>query len=186
MKLSTHGQFPILNLTTFTGEKITVPSSGNAFTHIQFRRFADCPICNLHLRHFTTQREKLDDAGIHEVIFFHSTTEELKRYQDHLPFDCIADPNRTYYRRFDVEPSWRALLSWQALGSALKEVFRSKRWWREASQGLNGLPADILLNSSGLIVAVKYGIHADDQWSIDDVIHLSQSIEVTQPSQVHL
>jgi hypothetical protein len=36
------------------------------------------------------------------------------------------------------------------------------------------VPADFLINQTGTIVAVKYGAHADDQWSVDEVIELAK------------
>lgn len=35
------------------------------------------------------------------------------------------------------------------------------------------LPADFLVDDIGAIVALKYGAHADDQWSVDDVLDLA-------------
>ena len=36
-----------------------------------------------------------------------------------------------------------------------------------------GLPADFLIAPSGQIKAVKYGTHAYDQWSVDELIALA-------------
>ena len=36
-------------LVSVTGNRIAVPDP-NRLAHLQFRRFAGCPICNLHLR----------------------------------------------------------------------------------------------------------------------------------------
>ena len=36
-----------------------------------------------------------------------------------------------------------------------------------------GLPADFLINQNGQIVAVNYGAHANDQWSVDDLLAIS-------------
>jgi len=33
-----------------------------------------------------------------------------------------------------------------------------------------GLPADFLIAPEGRIIASKYGVHAFDQWSVDEVI----------------
>ena len=39
-----------------------------------------------------------------------------------------------------------------------------------------GLPADFLLDPTGLIKAVKYGEHAYDQWEVDEVIALAARV----------
>jgi hypothetical protein len=36
--------------------------------------------------------------------------------------------------------------------------------------GSLGLPADFLIASDGRVLALKYGRHADDQWSIDELL----------------
>jgi hypothetical protein len=33
-----------------------------------------------------------------------------------------------------------------------------------------GLPADFLIDAGGVIVGAHYGRHADDQWSLDEVL----------------
>jgi hypothetical protein len=40
------------------------------------------------------------------------------------------------------------------------------------SGGPLGLPGDFLIAPSGQIKAVKYGTHAYDQWSVDELIAL--------------
>ena len=36
-------------LTAVSGERVAVPDP-DRLVHLQFRRFAGCPVCNLHLR----------------------------------------------------------------------------------------------------------------------------------------
>jgi len=39
--------------------------------------------------------------------------------------------------------------------------------------GQLGVPADFLVASNGRVVAAKYGQHAYDQWSIDELLTLA-------------
>lgn len=39
-----------------------------------------------------------------------------------------------------------------------------------------GLPADFLLDADGTVAAVHYGRHADDQWSVDQLIDINRSL----------
>jgi peroxiredoxin len=32
------------------------------------------------------------------------------------------------------------------------------------------VPADFLIDETGKIISFKYGVHADDQWSVDEVL----------------
>ncbi|HEX4559363.1 MAG TPA: AhpC/TSA family protein, partial [Mycobacterium sp.] len=36
-----------------------------------------------------------------------------------------------------------------------------------------GMPADFLIAPDGAVVARKYGEHADDQWSVDELLRLA-------------
>ncbi len=45
-----------------------------------------------------------------------------------------------------------------------------------------GLPADFLFDLNGRVLAGKYGQHADDQWSVEEVIALARST-ASSPSQ---
>lgn len=39
-----------------------------------------------------------------------------------------------------------------------------------------GLPSDFLLDADGTVAAVHYGRHADDQWSVDQLIDINRSL----------
>jgi hypothetical protein len=39
-----------------------------------------------------------------------------------------------------------------------------------------GLPADFLIDPDGSVVAVHYGRHADDQWSVDQLLDIHRSL----------
>ncbi len=41
--------------------------------------------------------------------------------------------------------------------------------------GRLGLPADFLIAPDGSVLACKYGSHAYDQWSVDDILALSRA-----------
>ena len=79
------------SLQTVRGSEISIPD-GTRIVHLQLRRFAGCPICNLHVRSIARRHDELVAAGILEVVVFHSTAEEMRAHSD-LPFDVVADPN---------------------------------------------------------------------------------------------
>jgi len=149
--------------------------------HLQFRRFAGCPICHLHLHSFLRRASELDPY-VREVVFFHSSVEELRPHLAHLPPVTIADPDKRIYRAFGVEAGRRALLHPKAiLAALLSSAVASYRivQGRQAlparlpQGGRFGLPADFLVSRAGRILACHYGLHADDQWSVDDVLELA-------------
>jgi len=52
-------RFPDLGLAAISGETVPIPDPDGALTHLQFRRFAGCPICNLHLRSVSARIEEI-------------------------------------------------------------------------------------------------------------------------------
>ncbi|MCI2415923.1 AhpC/TSA family protein [Saccharopolyspora sp. K220] len=159
-------------LVAVTGERIRVPDSEH-LVHLQFRRFAGCPICNVHLRSIVQRHDEITAAGIREVVFFHSPAAELRSYD--LPFAVIGDPGKRYYREFGVESSLRALLhprTWGAIlrGSALTLMGKYRPPAAAQAGGRLGLPADFLIAPGGRVHAAKYGAHAYDQWSVDELL----------------
>lgn len=143
--------------------------------HLQFRRFAGCPICHLHLRSVVARHDEIIAAGIEEVVVFHSTAEALLRYRSDLPFAVVADPDRVLYAEYGVESALRAVVNprvWSAaaLGAVLQ---RSPGAALGSGEDHLGLPADFLIASDGCVVARKYGRHADDQWSVDEIVELA-------------
>ncbi len=95
-------------LVTIRSERVRIPDS-RMLVHLQFRRFAGCPVCNLHLHSIVQRHEEIVAASIREVVVFHSTAEELLPYAGNLPFAVIADPGKQLYVDFGVESAPRAL-----------------------------------------------------------------------------
>lgn len=90
----------------------------------------------------------------------------------------VADPLKDLYRTLGVESSPRALFNprlYPGVPAVLAQVARTALRFRRAprlapTRGQRGLPADFLLDARGQVVAVKYGLHASDQWSVDQLL----------------
>ncbi len=182
-KLAAGGHVPSRSLTSMTGARVAVPDA-DQLVHLQLVRFAGCPICNLHLRSVSARSEEIAKAGIHEVIVFHSSAQALRKYEAQLPFVVIPDPDKKLYREFGVESSLRSLGNpkvWLTVARAFtRSVWATLR--RRAPMapliphgGLLGLPADLLIEPGGRVVAAKYGTHASDQWSVDELLEISRA-----------
>ena len=170
--------FPRLELTASSGRPVTIPDPAGDFVHLQFRRFAGCPICNLHLRSIVSRYEEIRSHGIREVVVFHSTVTELAKYEAELPFPLIADPERHLYQRFGVESRPGSMLSGRALRAAIagQTAALARRSTMRAfgpirpTGGPFGLPADFLIAPDGRLAALKYGQNAYDQWTVDELL----------------
>ncbi|MEV6135047.1 peroxiredoxin-like family protein [Nocardia sp. NPDC051990] len=174
---------PTRELVTIADSTLRIPDQ-DCLTHLQFRRFAGCPICNLHLRSFAVRHAEIRAADIREIVVFHSSAAELRKYEGDLPFDLVADPTRTLYREFGIEAQPRALLDPRAWPTILRSVVTVSMAVRRKEKpappakpegGRLGLPGDFLIAPDGRVLASKLGQHADDQWSVDELLALVPS-----------
>ncbi|MCP2341000.1 peroxiredoxin-like family protein [Actinomadura rupiterrae] len=166
-------------LTSVTGAPVRVPDP-ERIVHLQFRRFAGCPICNLHLRSFAVRHAEIEAAGVREVAVFHAPADELREHVAELPFDVIPDPDRKLYAEFGVESRPRALLDprvWPAIVRAVVTglLRRDPLPKSRPTGGRLGLPGDFLIAPDGTVLASKLGAHADDQWPLDEMLALTKS-----------
>jgi peroxiredoxin len=170
--------FQRLQAKNIHGVEVSVPRSAG-WTHVQFRRFAGCPICNLHLQSFVARHSEVVDAGIREVVIFHSPDDELLPYQGRFPFDVIGDPKKMLYRKYGVESSISALLAPKAFGASLRGNLKKDKpkLGGLPNGGIFGLPADFLVAPDGVVQAVHYGTHAYDQWTVDQLLELTRSLK---------
>jgi peroxiredoxin len=155
--------------------KVSLSGSKARFVHLQFRRFAACPICNLHVQSFVARNAELQAAGIHEVVVFHSPVKSLLPYQGKFPFDVIADPEKKHYAEFGVGTSIFAILDPRVWPAISQSMALKDNPVGEPEGGPLGLPGDFLIAADGKVVASHYGRHAYDQWSVDEVLKLAKS-----------
>ena len=168
------------------GDAVSVPDPRKRI-HLQLRRFAGCPICDRHLHAVATRHAEVEAAGIREVVVFHSTADELRKYEDDLPFAVVPDPHKKLYVELGVEAGPLALLDPRVWPTLVRAVWRSlvrvlsgKSAWPSLMPdgGRWGLPADFLLDRDGRVLALHYGEHAGDHWSVDELLALASSSDV--------
>src|SRR5262245_4229128 len=173
MKFKPGDLVPATTLESVTGEPIRLPDPSR-LVHLQFRRFVDCPICNTHIAELRRRAREIEAAGIKEVIVFHSSATSIRSYQKNVPFVLVGDPKKDLYKGFSVETSFGFLSSLKALGAWTRGIAHGHFGLRSFPGGPLGLPGDFLIAPSGQIKAVKYGTHAYDQWSVDELIALAK------------
>ena len=172
------------DLTTIHGKTVRIPDPG-LLVHLQFRRYAGCPVCNLHMRSVAARHDEIRAAGIREVAVFHSDPETMLPFQGALPFDAVADPDRTLYAEFGVGtmPLTNALRlrSWRAAARGLAAA-PTLRGIGPKGQTSLGLPADFLIAPTGKILAAHYGRFTDDHWPVDDLLTLAREAGPGSPA----
>ncbi len=190
-RISAGTVLPARELVTISDVPVPIPDPRQV-VHLQLRRFAGCPVCNLHLQSFVRRHQELVAASVREVAVFHSSARELCRHAGRLPFAVIADPDKQLYAELGVEASPRALLDprawWPILRAIMHAVVAILRG-RAAAPALKphggrfGLPADFLIAPDGRVIACKYGEYVDDQWSVDEVLHLAGAVPIENPAR---
>ena len=169
---------PSRELTTVGGETIRVPDDAG-IVHLQFRRYAACPVCNLHLRTFARRYDEIVRARIIEIAVFHSPADELRGHD--LPFALVADPARALYKEFGVEKSIRSVFDPRACGAMLRGIAAFGVTLPRLGESPFGLPADFLISPGGVLIDHKYGSHADDQWSVDELLNKVEATKHATP-----
>jgi peroxiredoxin len=164
-------------LTTINHQPVRIPD-GERLVHLQFRRYAGCPVCNLHLRSFVGRHREILAAGVREVVVFHSPAKAMREFQGELPFAAISDPGRVLYAEFGVGMMNPLVAldprSWRAAGRAISRA-PSLRGATGRGERHLGQPADFLIAADGRILAAKHGKRVDDHWSVDDLLALAGS-----------
>jgi peroxiredoxin len=163
--------------TTIHGKQIRIPDS-ERLVHLQFRRYAGCPACNVHLRSIALRHDEILATGIREVVLFHSSRQTMLEFQGALPFAAIADPEKKIYAEFGVGKmsplSAFDPRSWRAVYRALTRSPNLRGAMGKGEQHM-GLPADFLIGSDGVTLAAKYGEYVDDHWSVDNLLALART-----------
>ncbi|RDI44968.1 redoxin domain-containing protein [Nocardia mexicana] len=160
------------------GTSVVAVPDAKRLVHMQFRRFAGCPICHLHLRSVARRHDEIAAAGVVEVVVFHSDAAALRKYQDDLPFTVVADPGRVLYTEFGVESSPTSVAHPRAMLAAARGAIHQRSVGAALGRGEDhfGLPADFLIAADGRVLDRKYGTHADDQWSVDDILDRAERL----------
>ncbi len=174
VKLQVGQSIELQKLETINSTYIDIPFRTQV-THLQFRRFSGCPICTLHLQTFVERHIDLVSSGIREVAVFHSSKDVLLVHESTTPFAVIADPEKILYQQFGVEKSLASIFHPGAWSAAIRGLLKYSIRPSEKIESYFALPADFLIDKDGTILACKYGRHADDHWSVDEVISLTVS-----------
>lgn len=146
-----------------------IPHTG--LLHLQFRRFAGCPICTLHLASFAHRHEELVAAGIQEIVVFRASREAVAAFHGTVPFPLVADELGALYQDFGVRSSLRAAIAPRAWAQALIDLGQGQPLPKpETASAALIHPADLLIAPDGRVVDAHYGSDAQDAWSVDDLL----------------
>ena len=162
-------------LHSIQGTTVEIPHP-TLLTHLQFSRFVGCPVCDLRVHETIDRYDELVDHGIQEVVVFQSSRQAMNKRLGDAPFPLISDPTKSLYKAFGVRTSIAAMLNPKMLPAGIKGIWHYGVKLPEIRAASFILPADFLIDSSGKVLASKYGTHYDDQWNIDELLRLAESL----------
>lgn len=168
-------------LESVQGDAVQIPPPAQIMLHLQFRRFAGCPICNLHLHSYIQRHRELAENQIQEVVVFYSPKSAMLEHQLNAPFPFVADPDKKLYKAFGIEASIMSVLNPKAWPYAVKGLIKQGPGFPSHGVSALGLPADFLIDSTGMVITVHYGKHASDQLDFDELLELVRKARQCTP-----
>ncbi|MGB9128889.1 MAG: redoxin domain-containing protein [Thiobacillus sp.] len=138
---------------------------------LSFFRFASCPFCNLRMHQLVSRFDELG-GRFTVVAIFDSPLDNLREHTDrhHSPFPILADEHGTYYAQYGIEHS--------ILGVLKGMFFRMPTMMRGMFKGyvplkikgsMTTMPADFLVDESGVIRRTYYGQDEGDHLPFDEL-----------------
>ena len=154
---------------------------------LKFYRFADCPVCNLHVRTLVRRHDEVAAAGLTTVALFHSPLSRTERKQGFdLPFHVIADPEKQIFGAYGVEASLGGMFDGKVArdyASAMRAGYFSRPFGHHG--GIKGHPADFIIDAEGVIKHAHYGESYADSLGVDDVVSLARELGLPPVSATH-
>ena len=155
------GDFPELKLKQIDGSDFELDNLKGKKVYLKFMRFASCMFCNLEVNRLKNNHNEFgNDFEI--VLVFHSSVENLKKQMKKhgpLPFTVVADPDFSYYKKYEIERSMGKLINSfifklpRALSAILKGYIPIK-----IEGYLDIATADFFLDKDGVVLDTKYSL----------------------------
>jgi peroxiredoxin len=183
MRLIPGATAPEFSADTIRGERLTLAGLRGSDVLLKFYRFAECPICNLHLREFVRRHEEVAAAGLTVIVLFHSAESRLERTQGvDLPFHLVADPDKQIFGAYGIEEALRGMFAGRVArdyGRAMAAGHFSRPFGYHG--GIKGLPADFLIDRDGVIRLAHYGENYADSLDVDQVLAAAAGLAAPLP-----
>ncbi|TAM44208.1 MAG: AhpC/TSA family protein [Gammaproteobacteria bacterium] len=160
-------RLPAMDGTTFDSDSL----QGRRFM-LSFFRFAACPFCNLRVHELVKRFDELGNR-FSVIAIFDSSPENLRRYAERhaAPFPILADEQNVHYRAFGIERSVVGVLRGMVMRMpAVLHAMFVKGYLPTAINGhLTTMPADFLVDETGVIRTAYYGRDEGDHLPFDRV-----------------
>jgi peroxiredoxin len=180
MKLNTATTAPSFQAENMSGQMISLQDYKDRNLLVKFYRFANCPVCNLHLRNFVRKYDKLQNEGLSVLAIYHSPQWRTYKTLSHdLPFEILADPDKRIFRSYGVGSSLAGMFSWSVWRDyALAMMAGYSSGMLSHDGGITGHPADFIIGKNGKILYAHYGKDYVDSLSVDQVINVARELRL--------
>jgi peroxiredoxin len=178
MRLTSNTPAPAFTGDVIGGGSLSLSDLRGRPVLLKFYRFAECPVCNLHVQALVRRHDEVAAAGLTTVIFFHSPLSRVERKQGFgLPFRAIADPEKQIFGAYGVEASIGGMFDGQVArdyARAMGAGFFSKPFGHHG--GIKGHPADFVIDGEGVIQHAHYGESYADSLEVPEVVALARDL----------
>lgn len=175
-KLKAGDKAPDFQTTDAKGDTIKLSQYKGQKVFIAFFRYAGCPVCNSRVHDLIESYDTISSKGYKIIAVYESDNETLKDYltETTVPFPVIGDAQLQLYKEYRVEKS-----AWKMLGSLFKKQPKqamkrgnklfSKKHKRDGN--LTRIPADFLIDESGVLKVVYYGTNIGDHLPVSEILN---------------
>ncbi|MEU6882327.1 peroxiredoxin-like family protein [Streptomyces sp. NPDC046712] len=174
-RLTVGDRAPDLGCATLGGETLSPVGRPGRTVILKFYRFANCPLCNLHVREWVRRADEVRAAGLTTLAVFHSPVEALRSQLlkgAEIPFDVLADPEKRLFRAYGVEESLGGMFHGKVMSDNMRAMGAGYLGMMPFGHegGIRGHPADFLIGPDGVVRMAHYGAHYADTLSVDAVL----------------
>ena len=144
---------------------------------LSFLRFATCPFCNLRLHNLIQRFGELPDNFV-IVAVFDSEIEHLRRSAEshESPFPILADGDGLAHRLYGIEHSVSGVFKgmFLRLPQLMKAMFFHGYWPFPIKGSVTTMPADFLVDPSGIIQTAYYGKDEGDHLPVNRLLEFAR------------
>lgn len=165
-----------IRLTALDGKLFDMTSLKGRPFMVSFFRFASCPFCNLRMHELVSRFNELG-GQFTVVAIFDSPLDNLREHADrhHSPFPVLADERGHYYLHYGIEHSIAGLLKGMIfrMHTMLYAMFAKGYVPLKIKGSMTTMPADFLVDESGVIRRAYYGKDEGDHLPFDEIKQFS-------------
>ena len=172
MKKLKSGNFAVnFRVKDFNGKQINPVDFRGSKILLSFFRGASCPFCNMRLRELIAKHDEFKKNNLKVICFFNSTNQEITMHagKQNAPFSIISDPNGEIYKLYGIESSHTGMLKAMMKPLKMIKMMTSGFFNMKSISDKPLIPADFLINESGLIHQAYYGKDFGDHIDLEEI-----------------